>query len=266
VIALNETGLNARCEQLGAGAFVYYPAFQFHTIRNATAKPITYLMFKWTGPPQETEAPFETTISRTEDIWQIGNAPFATQLMFEGPTHYLTKLQVHLTELQAGAGYAKHADAHDVAIVVLSGSVKTSSPPDETAWRTLFSGRRSARHEKPGFRDGALSSFRISRVVKQRSHGLALRSSNAVTLADVEKSHLQAAPAKSRGDVTLARVETDLQATAKNFRGVDLISDALPFDCNPLHRRCAWFYHWRSGRDPRVGGSALSRLAVAISC
>src|SRR6266480_5532536 len=100
VIAQNETGLDARYEQLSAASFAYYPAFQFHTIRNATAKPITYLMFKWTGPPQETEAPFETTISRTEDIRQIGNAPFATQLMFEEPTHYLTKLQVHLTELQ----------------------------------------------------------------------------------------------------------------------------------------------------------------------
>ena len=45
--------------------------------------------------------------------------------MFEGPTHYLTKLQVHLTELQPDAGYATHADTHDVAIVVLSGSVET---------------------------------------------------------------------------------------------------------------------------------------------
>jgi mannose-6-phosphate isomerase-like protein (cupin superfamily) len=126
VIAPNETGLNARCEKLSAGSFVYYPAFQFHTIRNATAKPITYLMLKWTGPPREIEEPFETTISRTEDIRQIGNAPFATQLVFEGPTHYLDKVHVHLTELHPGAGYASHADVHDVAIVVLSGSVKTS--------------------------------------------------------------------------------------------------------------------------------------------
>ncbi len=125
VIALNEAGLNARCEQLRAGSFVYYPAFQFHTIRNVTAKPITYLMFKWTGLPRETEAPLETTISRTGDIRQIGNGPFSPQLVFEGPTHYLMKLHVHLTELQAGAGYLKHADAHDVAIIVLSGSVET---------------------------------------------------------------------------------------------------------------------------------------------
>jgi mannose-6-phosphate isomerase-like protein (cupin superfamily) len=125
VIARNESGIDARRERLGAGSFVYYPAFQFHTIRNATATPITYLMFKWTGPPRETEAPLETTISRTEDIRQIGNAPFATQLVFEGPTHYLTKLHVHLTELQPDAGYAAHADTHDVAIVLLSGSVET---------------------------------------------------------------------------------------------------------------------------------------------
>jgi len=126
LIALNETGLNARCEQLRAGSFVYYSAFQFHTIRNVTATPITYLMFKWTGPPRETEAPLETTISRTEDIQQIADVPFATQLVLEGPTHYLDKVHVHLTELQPGAGYASHADVHDVAIVVLSGSVRTS--------------------------------------------------------------------------------------------------------------------------------------------
>jgi redox-sensitive bicupin YhaK (pirin superfamily) len=83
-------------------------------------------LLKWKGLPRETEEPFETTISRTDDIRQIGNAPFATQLVFEGPTHYLTKLHVHLTELQPDAGYASHADTHDVAIVVLSGSVKTS--------------------------------------------------------------------------------------------------------------------------------------------
>ena len=32
-----------------------------------------------------------------------------------------------------------------------------------------------------------------------------------------------------RDDTTLASVETDLLATATDFRGVDLISDALPF-------------------------------------
>jgi mannose-6-phosphate isomerase-like protein (cupin superfamily) len=125
VIAASETGLNARCERLSAGSCVYYPAFQFHTIRNATATPITYLMFKWTGLPRETEAPLETVLKKTEDTRQMADVPFATQLLLEGTTHYLDKLHGHLTELQAGAGYVKHADTHDVAIVVLSGSVET---------------------------------------------------------------------------------------------------------------------------------------------
>src|SRR5947207_147816 len=101
VIAQNETGLGARYEQLSAASFAYYPAFQFHTIRNTTATPITYLMFKWTGLPRETESPLETTISRTKNIRQIGDASLTTQLAFEGPTHYLPKLPVHLTELQS---------------------------------------------------------------------------------------------------------------------------------------------------------------------
>ena len=37
----------------------------------------------------------------------------------------LSKLHCHVTELQPGAGYAPHADEHDVMIVVLSGIVET---------------------------------------------------------------------------------------------------------------------------------------------
>jgi uncharacterized cupin superfamily protein len=150
VIAQNETGLNARCEQLGAGSFVYYPAFQFHTIRNATAKPITYLMFKWTAPPQGAEAPFETELRRIEDIAPIADVPFATQLVLEGSTHYLNKLHVHLTELQPGAGYASHADAHDVAIVVLSGSVETMGRRFERHGVIYFPAREMHDIKNPG--------------------------------------------------------------------------------------------------------------------
>jgi uncharacterized cupin superfamily protein len=125
VSARNESGHDSRGERVGAGSVVYYPAFQFHTIRNATARPITHLMFKWTGPPRETEAPLETTVIRMQRVRQNADSPFATQLVFEGPTHYLAKLHVHLTNLQPGAGYPIHVDAHDVAIVLLSGSVET---------------------------------------------------------------------------------------------------------------------------------------------
>ena len=57
---------------------------------------------------------------------------------------------------------------------------------------------------------------------------MALRRANAVSLADVGKSHLQTGSATSRGDIILADVEADLQAIATNL-GLRLISDALPF-------------------------------------
>jgi hypothetical protein len=86
-----------------------------------------------------------------EDIWQIADAPFAAQLILEGPTHYLDKVHVHLTELHPGAGYGGHADVHDVAIVLLSGSVTTS-------------GRRVERHGVLYFPAGEMHDMKYRRL------------------------------------------------------------------------------------------------------
>ncbi|MEP6937369.1 MAG: phytanoyl-CoA dioxygenase family protein [Chthoniobacterales bacterium] len=114
-----------RLERLCAGSFVYYPAFQFHTIRNPTSVPTTYLMFKWKGAPLEVEDALETASWNPENAGPMVGTGFGTRLIFEGPTNYLRKLHAHLTELQPGAGYEAHTDAHDVAIVLLSGNLQT---------------------------------------------------------------------------------------------------------------------------------------------
>jgi mannose-6-phosphate isomerase-like protein (cupin superfamily) len=126
VIGQHGNGAAPRSERLQRGSFVFYPAFQFHTIRNASSSPVTYLMFKWTGRPREVEMPLETIVIRPEATATTQEAPFATDLLFEGPTHYLAKLHAHFTQLQPQAGYKAHADSHDVAIVTLSGSVATA--------------------------------------------------------------------------------------------------------------------------------------------
>ncbi|HET7446590.1 MAG TPA: hypothetical protein VFJ49_01495 [Methyloceanibacter sp.] len=51
--------------------------------------------------------------------------PFFGREPIEGPSAYLSKLHSHLSILQPGAGYAPHQDGHDVAIVVLDGTVET---------------------------------------------------------------------------------------------------------------------------------------------
>jgi mannose-6-phosphate isomerase-like protein (cupin superfamily) len=150
VIAQDESGLDARRERLGTGSFVYYPAFQFHTIHNAIATPITYLMFKWTGTLRETEAPLETTLNKIGRIGQTTNVPLATEVVFEGPSHYLAKLHAHMTELQPGAGYARHADDHDVAIIVLSGIVETMGHRIEPHFVVYFPAREMHDMKNPG--------------------------------------------------------------------------------------------------------------------
>src|SRR5262249_47603221 len=43
---VDEDKCEPRVERIPAGSFVYYPAYQHHTIRNPADAPVTYLMFK----------------------------------------------------------------------------------------------------------------------------------------------------------------------------------------------------------------------------
>lgn len=131
VIARGPDDPAPRVERLGPGDFVYYPAGQYHTIRNPGISAVGYLMFKWYAPPSSHTdgAPtLSTTICRFGDLVARGApAPFHMEPVLEGPTSYLGRLHAHVTTLQPGGGYAPHVDAYDVAIVTLSGTVETLS-------------------------------------------------------------------------------------------------------------------------------------------
>jgi mannose-6-phosphate isomerase-like protein (cupin superfamily) len=113
-------------QQLKPGDFTYYPAYRWHTIRNASAKPIVYLMLKWRGTPlgltqHVPPGVFLDEGNRVSD----GGKPFQIKLVFEGATHFLTKLHAHRSVLLPGGGYEPHADPYDVMIVLIEGSVRT---------------------------------------------------------------------------------------------------------------------------------------------
>ena len=117
---------DAAVKRYGPGSFIYYPAYQHHTIRNVAAAPVTYLMFKWQAAPFEVREPLDTTLSEIGGRFAAPReAPRTTRVLFEGPTGNLGKLHAHVTELQPGAGYPAHADKYDVAIIVFSGTVET---------------------------------------------------------------------------------------------------------------------------------------------
>lgn len=117
----------ARAIRVKAGDFAYYPAFQHHTIRNPTDRPVHYLMFRWNRA--EAEAPSgRLKAIVVHDPPSAETKPgkgFAVRTIFEGRTQWLRKFHCHTSRLEAGAGYAPHADAYDVAILVQSGRVRT---------------------------------------------------------------------------------------------------------------------------------------------
>lgn len=102
---------------LTPGQVAYYPAGFHHTLRATSETPAMYVMLKWRGTQQRAlgeQGPhgrYDTTGPR--------------RLVFEHSTRWLRKLHCHTTVLEPNDGYEPHADAYDVAIVVLEGAVET---------------------------------------------------------------------------------------------------------------------------------------------
>jgi quercetin dioxygenase-like cupin family protein len=120
----NSTGSSRH--KIRPGMFSYYPATQHHTIHNVSARPATYLMFKWQGGVVDNDAPLSARVFEYDAAVSTSEPkPMAQKLLFQQGTHALAKLHCHLTTLQPGAGYAAHADPYDVAILLLSGEVET---------------------------------------------------------------------------------------------------------------------------------------------
>ena len=116
-----------RLERLGPGSFVYYPAWQWHTIRNPGTAPVGYLMFKWKAPLRAgSNGQLATQVIRMEEqSAPEGASPVWQRRLMDGPTGCLGKLHSHVTVVAPGAGYEPHRDAYDVAIVPLTGTVET---------------------------------------------------------------------------------------------------------------------------------------------
>lgn len=115
----------AQVHPVGPGVFAYYPAYRHHTLRNAGAGPLTYLMLKWRGAPAQVEAPMGMRIVDSADRPPKPAKERQTWLLLEGPTNLLGKLHVHFSEVVPGGGYEPHADPYDVAIIVLAGTIET---------------------------------------------------------------------------------------------------------------------------------------------
>jgi len=117
----------ARAIPVKAGDFAYYQALQHHTIRNASASPVTYLMFRWQGriPSVGGQRLRSNIYRRPAPAAADGARAFKTRKLFGAPTRWLGQLHCHTSRLEVGGGYAVHVDPYDVAILVQSGRVET---------------------------------------------------------------------------------------------------------------------------------------------
>lgn len=116
-------GADAR-QRLRAGDGVYYPAHFPHTLEGTGDAPVNYLMIKWIGDPTGASAPLGFRRFRCEE--PADQQPgFRVHRLFDGPTGWLHRLECHVSTMAPGAGYPPHADAHDVAMVMLDGTLES---------------------------------------------------------------------------------------------------------------------------------------------
>lgn len=132
LVLLKEDDSGEHVERAGTGGLAYYTGQQFHTIRGAGEEPVTYVMFRWTGLPQDKRNLLPSGFHIEKSVEALdgletsdGSNGMSTELIFEGPTRYLEKLHCHVTMLEPGAGYEPHADTYDVGIIALTGTLET---------------------------------------------------------------------------------------------------------------------------------------------
>lgn len=119
---------NAAEQPKGLAVADGYPAWQFHTIRNASDAPVSYLMFKWRSAAFAATAPLGAKVHTAALSPPPGDRPGRSRrvvCLMGQPTNFLGRLHAHLTEMDPGQGYDAHRDRYDVAIIVISGQLDT---------------------------------------------------------------------------------------------------------------------------------------------
>lgn len=111
--------------RLAPGDIAYYAAGRAHTLRALDPGPAEYLLIKWDGAGLSLPGVMDSAVHSSAAIDPPGDAGFRAVTIFEGFTTHLDRLHCHLSVMEPGAGFEAHYDAHDVALVLLAGSLVT---------------------------------------------------------------------------------------------------------------------------------------------
>jgi oxalate decarboxylase/phosphoglucose isomerase-like protein (cupin superfamily) len=117
-----------RRETMGEGDFAYYPAFQPHTLINASDKPVLYTMLKWRNKRGHIwgKAATLTFVWASGILFAAADTTKRNQgTILNVKTRWLDRLHCHVSIVAPGVGYPEHGDRYDVAIVLFAGSIET---------------------------------------------------------------------------------------------------------------------------------------------
>lgn len=119
-----------RTKRLSEGDFVFLPRQCFHTLKNSSIAPAFYLIFKWRNAATRGPCAGDPCFGRfaAEKAWtDVGSeGRFSAIGLFDQPLRHLTRLSIHRSRLAPGGGYPPHADAYNVVLVMLEGTVETN--------------------------------------------------------------------------------------------------------------------------------------------
>ena len=110
-----------REELLKPGNFIHHPSERYHDLENRSPAPATYLAVKWHANIRVNTAEAKPSTSRIVEYSKVATP--GAETVFDAPTTWLDRLEIHASGLPAGDGYKSHVDSHDVVIVVLDGEV-----------------------------------------------------------------------------------------------------------------------------------------------
>ena len=110
-----------REELLKPGNFIHHPSERYHYLENRSPEPATYLAVKWHANIRVNTAEAKPSTSRIVEYSKVATP--GAETVFDAPTTWLDRLEIHASGLPAGDGYKSHVDSHDVVIVVLDGEV-----------------------------------------------------------------------------------------------------------------------------------------------
>jgi len=109
---------------LRPGDAAFHPSECLHTLQ-AAERRAAYVVLRWrTEHAGGAPAGDRTVVSDAASAAHQTVAPgWLRTVLFDQTTRFLSRLRVHRTEMAAGCGYGWHEDEHDLAIVLVQGTV-----------------------------------------------------------------------------------------------------------------------------------------------